>query len=112
MGTLSPKGRIREEVVEAEIKRLSKNWQVGKPVGEDCDLGEWFSQDELAEIDLFDQLQLQMILPICQQSRSLSEAGRVLYQASRERKKQSNDADRLKKYLAKFNLTWQMVQSV
>ncbi len=43
---------------------------------------------------------------MCRQARSLSEAGRVLFAQSRARKKSTNDADRLKKYLTRFGLGW------
>jgi transcriptional regulatory protein RtcR len=39
-------------------------------------------------------------------SRSLSEAGRTLFAASRTRRTSANDADRLRKYLARFGLDW------
>ena len=41
---------------------------------------------------------------------SLSAAGRVLFDRSRERKKIANDADRLRKYLARFDLEWSDVK--
>lgn len=44
------------------------------------------------------------VLGVCMQCRSLSDAGRRLFSASRERRKAANDADRLRKYLAKFDL--------
>jgi transcriptional regulatory protein RtcR len=46
------------------------------------------------------------ILGVCFRSASLSAAGRVLFDHSRERKKIANDADRLRKYLARFDLEW------
>jgi transcriptional regulatory protein RtcR len=39
----------------------------------------------------------------------LSAAGRMLFTASRARKASSNDADRLRKYLARFGLDWQTI---
>ncbi|WP_227513894.1 hypothetical protein [Tritonibacter mobilis] len=42
----------------------------------------------------------------CRQSASLSEAGRNLFAQSRNRRKSTNDADRLRKYLAKFGIDW------
>jgi transcriptional regulatory protein RtcR len=36
----------------------------------------------------------------------LSEAGRKLYGATREKRKIQNDSDRLRKYLARFDLDW------
>jgi transcriptional regulatory protein RtcR len=46
------------------------------------------------------------VLQACRSSVSLSAAGRVLFDRSRERKKSANDADRLRKYLARFDLEW------
>ena len=36
----------------------------------------------------------------------LSEAGRHLFAVSRTKKKSRNDADRLRKYLARFGMSW------
>ncbi|WP_370255936.1 hypothetical protein [Erwinia sp. 198] len=41
---------------------------------------------------------------------SLSEAGRRLFAVSRQGKKQPNDADRLRKYLARFGLNREQVK--
>ena len=38
-------------------------------------------------------------------------AGRLLFQASRQNKKIPNDADRLRKYLARFGFTWDELQA-
>ncbi|KAF1029073.1 MAG: hypothetical protein GAK40_00674 [Burkholderia plantarii] len=59
-----------------------------------------------AELDLFDRAQLEQVLRVCRQAASLSDAGRRLFAVSREQKKQPNDADRLRKYLARFGLDW------
>ena len=63
-------------------------------------------ESALGEIDLFDRMQLESVLTICRQSSSLSDAGRKLFAASRARKKSANDADRLRKFLARFDLSW------
>jgi len=63
-------------------------------------------QDQLSKIDPFDRPGLANVISMCQQSDNLSDAGRKLYSVSRETKKSKNDADRLKKYLAKFELSW------
>jgi transcriptional regulatory protein RtcR len=65
---------------------------------------------ELADIDLFEQSQLETVLKVCRASTSLSEAGRQLFAVSRQQKKQPNDADRLRKYLARFGLSWEEVR--
>ena len=46
------------------------------------------------------------MLRVCRAARSLSEAGRALFAASRTKKSSVNDADRLRKYLARFGLAW------
>jgi transcriptional regulatory protein RtcR len=54
-------------------------------------------------------VQLADVVRVCRGSRSLSEAGRALYDVSRLQKRMPNDADRLRKYLARFGLTWDRV---
>ena len=43
---------------------------------------------------------------VCRRSRSLSEAGRTLFKASRSRRASANDADRLRKYLQRYGIEW------
>ena len=57
-------------------------------------------------LDEFDRVQLAAVIRICRQSASLSAAGRRLFAASRAEKASQNDADRLRKYLARFGLDW------
>ena len=70
-------------------------------------LGRFYAEEELDELDRFDRSQLADVIRVCLGARSLSEAGRRLFAASRRRKRSSNDADRLRKYLARFDLSWQ-----
>ena len=44
-------------------------------------------------------LQLAIVIRVCRDSRSLSDAGRRLFSVSRGRKASTNDADKLRKYL-------------
>jgi transcriptional regulatory protein RtcR len=104
MATFAPKGRIDIEVVEGEISRLQRLWG-GQPKAED-DLEVFLAPDMLADIDPFDRVQLAHVVAVCRRSRSLSEAGRALFTASRQRRTSTNDADRLRKYLARFSLGW------
>ena len=67
------------------------------------------SDEQLAAIDCFDRLQLQSVIEVCRSSRSLSEAGRTLFDKSRAQRAVVNDADRLRKYLQKFGLSWDAV---
>ncbi len=103
MATFSPKGRIDLALVEAEIGRLGRSWLVGEA---DDGLPAILSPDRLAALDPFDRVQLAHVIAMCRQSRSLSEAGRTLFAASRTQRTSTNDADRLRKYLARFDLAW------
>lgn len=58
-------------------------------------------------IDRFDQVQLAEVIRVCRASRSLSDAGHTLFAASRAQRTSVNDADRLRKYLARFGLDWE-----
>ena len=105
MATLSPKGRIDLDCVEAEIARLRRLWS-GR-AGEQASLiVELLGEEAADELDLFDRVQLEETIRVCRASRSLSEAGRALFSASRTRRSSSNDADRLRKYLTRFGLDW------
>jgi transcriptional regulatory protein RtcR len=106
MATLAPRGRIRVEEVDEEIARLRESW---KRPGSTTDLVDGVGLEELleGEIDPFDHVQLSHVVTVCRRSRTLSEAGRELFSVSRKKRAVTNDADRLKKYLAKFGLDFE-----
>lgn len=107
LATLAPKGRITEACVAAEIARLQESWrdpeEPQKPGGP-------LSAGQRAAIDPFDLAQLDYTISVCRESRTLSEAGRTLFAVSRTKRRVTNDADRLKKYLARFDLTWDAIR--
>ncbi len=102
MATLAPRGRVRAEEVEEETQRLSKSWH--RPDENNIDLPELDT-----EIDPFDRPQLAYVIKVCQESKTLSEAGRKLYSESRKKKANPNDADRVRKYLTKFGLSFDTI---
>jgi transcriptional regulatory protein RtcR len=106
MATLAHGGRITVEVVEEEIARLTASWNDLDTGGEEESLAQFLNSEALAKIDVFDRAQLARVIAVCRSSRSLSDAGRLLFHASRQLKKIPNDADRLRKYLSRFNLDW------
>jgi transcriptional regulatory protein RtcR len=111
MATLSPKGRIDLDCVEAEIVRLKRLWSGQTDDGLGI-LAGVLDADALSAIDPFDRVQLAETIRVCRTSRSLSEAGRTLFTASRARRSTANDADRLRKYLARFGLDWATVSQI
>jgi len=119
LATLADSGRIGLPLVEAEIARLRWLWQPATDarnglasatgtVGRD-ELAALLGDEAVESMDLFDQLQLAAVLQVCRQSRTLSDAGRLLFQASRTQRTVVNDADRLRKYLVRFGLDWDRV---
>ena len=123
LATLAVGGRITEPLVEEEIARLREAW-AQRPVlaveprmaadesptrqapASDAILAGVLGQRERAELDRFDAVQLAEVLRVCRESRSLAEAGRSLFGASRSRRSTINDGDRLRKYLGRFGLAW------
>jgi transcriptional regulatory protein RtcR len=106
MATLAEGGRIGDAQVAAEIARLRALWAQAPEEGAEVDLRALLGEEALAEIDLFDQMQLAGVVKVCRAAKTLSDAGRQLYAASRRAKETANDADRLRKYLARFGLNW------
>jgi transcriptional regulatory protein RtcR len=104
MATFSPKGRIDVGGANTEIARLRRAW--AGPGSHSDGLEGLLDAETLAEIDPFDRVQLSYVIATCRASRSLSDAGRKLFAASREKRASTNDADRLRKYLVRFGLDW------
>lgn len=104
MATLAPRGRIRSEEVIDEQQRLTESWSRPNKETPTTDLTKFLSQQEIDHIDPFDRPQLAFVIETCKTSNSLSDAGRKLFSVSREQRKSKNDGDRLRKYLAKFDL--------
>ena len=109
MATLAAGGRITSAIVADEIQRLQASGAAaGNPAA--AELEPFLGPGAIDQLDRFDRAQLAEVLRVCVGSRSLSEAGRALFAASRGRRASTNDADRLRKYLARFGLSWQVIQ--
>lgn len=112
MATLSSGGRISTPVLAGEIERLKTGW-AAPASGDDQEaiLATVLDEKALEKIDLFDRAQLAFVIQVCGESATLSDAGRKLFAASRTQRKIANDADRLRKYLARFGLDWPGVKA-
>jgi transcriptional regulatory protein RtcR len=120
LATLADNGRIGKALVDAEKARLRWQWlgfsqitlqtppssqrsnTTGTPLHE-------LLGDAYDTLDYFNRLQLQAVVTTCQACSSLSEAGRTLFDVSRTKRDVINDADRLRKYLLKFGLSWEKI---
>jgi transcriptional regulatory protein RtcR len=95
------------------IHRASASRAKDTPLADDdhdAMLAEVLSDKVKAKLDLFHQAQLAFVIGVCRKSSTLSDAGRKLFAATRENRKIANDADRLRKYLARFDLDWQTIK--
>ncbi|MFM8727610.1 MAG: RNA repair transcriptional activator RtcR [Planctomycetaceae bacterium] len=104
MSTLARAGRIglldvREEIARLTVRIPSESEECGVLSG-------LLSAAAIERLDEFDRLQLSAVIRVCRGCRSLSEAGRRLFAVSRQARASINDSDRLRKFLARFDLTW------
>ena len=106
MATLAPGSRINVDTVEEEIFRLNSAWTGSTLDDDESLLIAILGPERTAEQDRFDRVQIAEVIRVCRKSRTLSEAGRRLFDISRTQKKSPNDADRLRKYLSRYGLKW------
>ena len=114
MATLCEGGRMGVKDVDEEIARLRAQWRTGDGVSagaSDSLVPRQLGKARAAALDRFDEVQLEEVLRVCRAASSLSEAGRTLFAASRASKGSVNDADRLRKYLGRFDLTFAEIKS-
>ena len=106
MATMAPGGRIsprwsrRRSAAPRDVAR-----RIGQRIGRRPPRGGAGARDARRHRSLR-RVQLAEVVRVCRASRTLSDAGRRLFAASRTRKAAPNDADRLRKYLARFGLEW------
>ena len=112
MSTLAEGGRITEDLVEEELRRLRRAWRGSRARDRPWEriLDEVLDEESRDGLDHFDAVQLAEVIRVCRAQPSISAAGRALFAESRKRRKSVNDADRLRKYLARFELTFETVQ--
>lgn len=132
MATLCHGGRIGVDEVEEELERLRAQWSrpaaplagpwsraragvagAGEPLGAEAGgrLAELLGAEGLEKLDPFDRVQLEHVAQVCARASSLSDAGRQLFAVSRQEKSSVNDADRLRKYLARYGLEWRQLKA-
>lgn len=95
---LATSARVTVDDVSQEIERLRSQWR-------DVNLPRM--PQGVGELDEFDRIQLEGVVKVCQKSTTLADAGRTLFAVSRRERSSVNDSDRLRKYLARFGLTWE-----
>lgn len=106
MATLCQGGRVTLAEVRREEERLAASSAAPTREGaaQAALLAHHLGAEGAAELDPFDAVQLAYVLEVVADAPSLSAAGRILFAQSRERRQSRNDADRLRKYLARYGL--------
>ena len=112
MATLSNSEKISDKLVNIEIERLKDRWFKLSRSQFSNSLEKWIKENCNREIDTFEMIQLKGVIEICLQHCSLADAARNLFSVTREKLKNPNDSDRLRKYLIKFGLSWDLLQTI
>ncbi|WP_227430028.1 RNA repair transcriptional activator RtcR [Psychrobacter sp. I-STPA6b] len=92
---------------------ITKNSQTPKQIATSLEqsteqiLEQYVSKQVRQDIDPFEAVQLAYVITVCQGQKSQASAGRYLYANSRDKLKNPNDSDRLRKYLLKFGLKFE-----
>ncbi len=122
MATLAHGGRIDVATVDDEVARLRARWSLAHAheaprdrsgpnhLADDELLREALGDERAAALDRFDRAQLADVIRACRVAPTLSAAGRALFAVSRAGRASVNDADRLRKYLARHGLSWESLR--
>lgn len=113
MGTLADGGRITLNVVNEEIERLKRKWhnttsQQAPPAKR---LQPYLDEHTLAGLDYYEQVKLAAVVAMCEESKSMAEAGRKLFNQSRTQKQSYNDSHRVKQILDKYGISFNDIHS-
>jgi len=92
------------------MRHLRAAWTYAAPADGEGLAHRVLGAERAVSLDRLDRVQLDDVLRACLVAPSLSAAGRLLFARSRELKRVANDADRLRKYLARFGLDWELVR--
>lgn len=112
MSAFARNGRITPTGVREEIKCLRDRWSHTESERNRFVLVKRFlGEDALKNHDLVDLAQLEEVLETCLSSSTRAEAGRKLFQVSRQRKRSKNDTTRLNNYLKDKGLDWNTIKA-
>ena len=105
---------IQKKHVEEEIANLEQRWKLLKPseeaLQEEQVLARVLGRMQADRYDRLEKVQMLEVIRVCTQSKSVAEAGRVLFDKSRTQKSTRNDSDRLRKMLKKWGLSFRNIQ--
>lgn len=110
MATLADGGRITTDDVHREIDCLKMTWGVTPSEASDA-VGKLTAKVLNGQaLDEFEAAQFEAVLEAIAETKNMAEAGRRLFAESRRLKKSSNDSDRVRKYLERWDLKYDEVK--
>ncbi len=112
MSTLAHGGRITEDIVREQIEELrvrGGHADAAGARGGPSLVERVLGVERARRLDRFDRVQLEDVLVVCANARTMSDAGRELFAASRGERTSVNDADRLRKYLTRFEVDFRAI---
>ena len=125
MGTLARDGEIRPTDVEREIQRMNtisktnqsatttpkrKESESDQDESENPYLKSLLGSGYSERMDAIEIATLKYVLDVCRTCTSAAEAGRKLYNVTRENRSVSNDSDRIAKFLKTYKLKFAQLQ--
>lgn len=119
MATLADRGRIGTDDVRFEVEQLSEAWgpapsSTVESSSATHESGVRVRIDELLanrSLDRAERVQLADVLLVITETRSMAEAGRVLFAQSRATRSSTNDTDRVRRYLQRFGFEYATVRA-
>jgi len=112
LGTLSDGGRINTDLVKEEIGRLRLKWRTNQPSNKQPieKARKILGEERFSRLDLYDQIILAGITEVCSSSDTMAEAGRTLFNVSRENRKSTNDSHRIRQLLEKYGVSFSTIR--
>ncbi len=111
MATLAEGGRITEEDVALEIEQMQAQAPKLPTIrGAAGSLASRILGDKVETHDLFEIVQLEAVLQAIAETDNMAQAGRKLYAISRAERGNPNDSDRVRKFLARWDLDYVRVR--
>ncbi|PCK06178.1 MAG: transcriptional regulator [Alteromonadaceae bacterium] len=114
MATLTNGGRITSDIVDEEIVRLVNKWSqsIGKNSSPSLDITKYLNKNTIEQMDYYEQACFSVIIESCKKANSMAEAGRILFDKSRETKASNNDSHRVKQILTKYGISFAQIKNI
>jgi transcriptional regulatory protein RtcR len=104
-------GRITRGVVDGVVADLTAEEENCPGEGSEELLRSLVPADKLDNLDNIERVQIAYVLSVCRQSHTKADAGRILFDRSRQQKTSGNDTHRLSQFLKKYGLDWEQIQA-